>query len=306
MANFGKRYIAKIMARDILIIARRELMLKIKSKVIASSVIILTLVAAITPWISHFAEDKAKTSSSRAALQSTESTNFSIALFALVLLYMIISLSGSFLALTIIEEKSGRIMEVLLSAVSPRKLLLGKIFGLLTFSIGQFLLIVTTWLVSSQLAGSPAVSGVSAADLAIYLLWFLPAVIAFSFIYGGLGALISRSEDSGALQGPMSILLIGIVYLASYSLTNPNAEIVKVSRFIPPFSYFVGLGQLLILGKITEPIIISYVASLIFTCATVYFALSAFDANLLENGKFSFKKFFNRNLSDRPLKKVSR
>jgi ABC-2 type transport system permease protein len=221
--------------------------------------------------------------------EGDESIDIEVSLFALVLLYMIISLSGGFLALTIIEEKSGRVIEVLLSSISPRQLLLGKILGVLIFSLTQFTIVVATWLVSSQMASSSALKGISTSQLVFYLLWFLPAVISYSFIYGGLGALISRSEDSGAIQGPISMLLISSVYGATYSLSNPSASFVDFAIYIPPFSFFVAPAQYLLTRELTFQLVVGYCLALLFTGMTVRLALVLFERNVLNNHRITFK-----------------
>jgi ABC-2 type transport system permease protein len=272
------------MGDDLLIIARRELRLKFRSKAILISTFILIAIAAISPWISR--------SDGQSESSSVADQNYTIALFAVVLLYTILSLSGSFLAFTIIEEKSGRVMEILLASISPRQLLLGKIVGVLAFSLAQFVAVITTWLISTELAGKPAIEGVTATQVSYFLLWFFPAIISFSFIYGGMGALISRSEDAGSIQGPISIFLIGSVYLAAYSLSNPTSRIVEVATYLPPFNFFVALGQLLATGKLTQAIALGYLLAIIFTAFTIFIALTAFENNLLNFGKFSIKRFF--------------
>jgi ABC-2 type transport system permease protein len=273
------------MADDLLIIALRELRLKFRSKAILISTFILIAIAALSPWISG--------SGGESASSSRSEESYTIALFAVVLLYTILSLSGSFLAFTIIEEKSGRVMEILLTSISPRQLLLGKIVGVLAFSLAQFIAVITTWLLSTAFAGTPAIEGVTAIQVSYFLLWFFPALISFSFIYGGMGALISRSEDAGAIQGPISILLIASVYLAAYSLSNPTSQVVEVATYLPPFNFFVALGQLLATGELTQAIALGYLVAIIFTALTIYMALSAFERNLLYFGRFSINRFFN-------------
>jgi ABC-2 type transport system permease protein len=387
------------MDREIWIVARREVALKFKSKVIAFSAIVILAISAASPWISHFANtkpqvlhvgvlpessltpstlksaaanvksgdaitfrfhllknlatverllksnkysvvigkdgnrstflinshtspaavtllksitqqislqeflaysnvsitDMAQFLSGRESLvtsikEDKKPVDYSVAIFALVLLYMILSLSGGFLALTIIEEKSGRIMEVLLSSISARILLLGKILGVLLFSVAQFSLVVATWVISSNLAGSAVIRGTSISQIAFYLLWFIPAILAYSFLYGGLGALITRSEDAGAIQGPMSILLIASVYSAVYSLTSPDNSIVKVAMLIPPFNFFLAPARYLTTGEIEGSMIVGYLIAIAFTAAAIYLAISLFEANVLNNKKFSLKR----------------
>lgn len=221
------------------------------------------------------------------------SIDYSVALFALVLLYMIISLSGGFLASTIIEEKSGRVMEVLLASISPRQLLLGKILGVLSFALFQFTAVVFTWLISSNLAGSNLIEGVTGFQLLWYFLWFLPAILAYSFIYGGLGALVSRSEDAGAIQGPMSLMLIGSIYVAIYTLTDSTSSLAQVATYIPPINFFVGQAQFFAQGAISGPVVIGYCLALAFTVVVILSALSLFEANALNNRKFKLRRFFS-------------
>jgi ABC-2 type transport system permease protein len=215
--------------------------------------------------------------------------DYSVALFSLVLLYMILSLSGGLLALTIIEEKSGRIMEVLLSSISPKQLLIGKILGVMLFSIIQFLAIVTTWIVSSNMAHSSVIDGVTITQILFYLAWFVPALLSYSFIYGGLGALVSRSEDSGAIQGPMSLMLLASVYGAAYSLSNSSSELVAVAMYIPPFNFFITPAQYLSTGKLTCSMAIGYSIALIFTAVVLNVAMNLFEKNVLNNHRFSFR-----------------
>jgi ABC-2 type transport system permease protein len=272
------------MANEIAIIARRELRLKFRSKAVGISTLILIVIAAVSPWLTN-SDEKTQ------PLSATDQ-RYTVALFAVVLLYTIISLSGSFLTFTIIEEKSGRVMEVLLTSITPRKLLLGKIFGVLAFSLAQFFTFFATWLISTEIAGAPAIENVTALQFAYFLLWFFPAVISFSFIYSGLSALISRSEDAGAIQGPISLLLLGSVYFAAYSLSHQGSEIVRIATYLPPFNFFIALGQLLATGELTRAIALGYLSAIVFTALTIYLALAAFEANLLYSGKFSLKRFF--------------
>lgn len=216
--------------------------------------------------------------------------DYSVALFALVLLYMILSLSGGLLALTIIEEKSGRIMEVLLSSISPRQLLLGKILGVLIFSVIQFFVIAATWIVSSNLAHSSVVHDLTVTQILFYLAWFIPAILSYSFIYGGLGALISRSEDSGAIQGPMSLLLIASVYGAAFSLSNSGSDFVTYAIYIPPINFFIAPAQYLSNGVITQSMVIGYLISIIFTVAVIKGAIFLFENNVLKNRRFTLKR----------------
>jgi ABC-2 type transport system permease protein len=214
--------------------------------------------------------------------------SYPVALFGLVLLFTIISLSGGFLAITIIEEKSGRIMEVILSSISPTTLLIGKIIGVLLFSLTQFICVIAIWIISNISAGTTVVKDLGFSQIFFYIMWIAPAVIAFSFVYGGFGALISRSEDSGALQGPMTILLVGSVYLAVYGLLNPDMAIVRIGMFLPPFNYFVALGQLLYSGQFSRDILASYILALMFSFLAIFVATSTFRSNLLHTQRFNF------------------
>jgi ABC-2 type transport system permease protein len=87
-------------------------------------------------------------------------SNYPLAMADSILLYTLILLSSSTLALGVVEEKANKVIEILLSAIKPKELLLGKILGLSIFALLQFIFLGVTSTLSSHFAGANYFHGV--------------------------------------------------------------------------------------------------------------------------------------------------
>ena len=137
-----------------------------------------------------------------------------IAEVGIVLLYLAITLYGSYVLTGVVEEKSSRVAEVLLSRVPPPSLLGGKIAGIGLAGLAQFAA------VAAAAVGTLLVTRPSGLPLGTYaaipmlVVWFVLGYAFYSVLYGSLGSLASRTEDAQAAAGPIIALLAGI-YIAA-------------------------------------------------------------------------------------------
>lgn len=140
---------------------------------------------------------------------------------------------GAFLMMGVIEEKSTRVVEVLLSHVKPRTLLAGKILGLGILALGQLLIIVAGLiggLASAQ--GIEIPSGVWG-SVPILLITFLLGYAFYAALFAATGSTVSRQEDAQAAQLPAMIPLFIGYGIAFTSLGNADAIQVTIASFIP-------------------------------------------------------------------------
>lgn len=150
----------------------------------------------------------------------------------MMLLWIATFTSGNYLLTSTIEEKSSKVMEVLLSAVSPMQLLLGKIIG--------YSLVSAVMLVSY---GGMAIAGLAAASMSdlvtvpqlVYLaVFFVMAYMFVATIMVSVGSAVSDLREAQSLVGPaMMILMIPLVLWLPIS-DNPNGWVATVASFIPP------------------------------------------------------------------------
>jgi ABC-2 type transport system permease protein len=167
----------------------------------------------------------------------------------MMLLWICVFTSANYLLTTTIEEKSNKVMEVLLAAVSPMQLLAGKILGYSAVS-----------LVTLVMYGGAGLAGLSAAamlDLVpishlVYLgLFFVMAYVMVASMMAAVGSAVSDLREAQSLVGPVMILLVIPLMLWMPIIQNPNGVLATVASFVPPAIPFV---MILRLTAATEPI----------------------------------------------------
>jgi ABC-2 type transport system permease protein len=155
-----------------------------------------------------------------------------------VLLYMSILIFGQFVLMGVLEEKSSRVVEVVLSRVTPRQVLTGKVMGIGVLGLSQLLLFgAAVWFTMSQVElDGVSLGGVSMTILVPVILWYLLGYAFFSVVYAALGATISRQEDmQGVVIIPVILLLPGY-FISLIGSENPTSTLVEIASLVPPTS----------------------------------------------------------------------
>lgn len=171
---------------------------------------------------------------------------YAVGMAAIMVLMFITIMGISVLSAGVVEEKSSRVVEILLTTVRPRTLLMGKILGIGSGMLVIFLIYVAGILGGLGIAGILDNMGdVFDAFGALGIWGYLPMVLAwiilgyftFASITGGLAATVSRQEDLGAIQTPIIFMQLIPLYVAIYLVPfQPDATITKVLSYIPVFS----------------------------------------------------------------------
>ena len=159
------------------------------------------------------------------SLEATQGENGSqgdaiaqVAGFIFAMLFYFASLMfGMAIATSVVEEKQSRIVEILATAIPIRQLLIGKVLGSSVLAVGQMILFVGVALIGVSFTefGSflPSLAGPSA----WFLVFFLVGFVALACVWAVCGSLASRSEDLQATTMPMSLLLVGLLFLGMWA-----------------------------------------------------------------------------------------
>jgi ABC-2 type transport system permease protein len=153
------------------------------------------------------------------------------------LLWISVFTCGQQLLTTTIEEKSSRVMEVLLSAVSPIQLMTGKIVGQMV--VGLLILLVYG---GAGIASLIALSQMQNIDLMMFVYLVVYFVIAFFLIasmMAAVGSAVSDIREAQTLLGPVMMILIIPMMLWLPIMRNPNSTFATVCSFVPPISPFI-------------------------------------------------------------------
>lgn len=155
----------------------------------------------------------------------------------LFLIWISVFTAGQYLLTSTIEEKSNRVMEVLLSAASPMQIMVGKIIG--QMAVGAAILCLYAGV------GIAALIGLAMADIIdpVKLLWlavyFLIAFFTIASLMAAVGSAVSDVREAQSLIGPIMIVLVIPMMLWFPILRNPNSLFATVCSFIPPISPFI-------------------------------------------------------------------
>jgi ABC-2 type transport system permease protein len=158
------------------------------------------------------------------------------AFVAVLLLYGQLISMGYFVAMGVVEEKSTRVVELILSTLRPRHLLSGKIIGLGLLGLGQLLLVAAVGLGAAAAAGALEVDGDVLVAAALALAWFVVGYAFYAAAFGCAAALVSRQEDLQSVISPLTIVLMIGFFVSFAVLDDPDGTLAKVVSFIPPFA----------------------------------------------------------------------
>jgi ABC-2 type transport system permease protein len=156
------------------------------------------------------------------------------AFIAVLLLYGQLISMGYFVAMGVVEEKSSRVVELLLSTLRPRHLLSGKIVGLGLLGLAQLLLLGVVGLAAAGLSGALDVNGDVLAAAGLALVWFAVGYAFYAAAFACAASLVSRQEDLQSVVSPLSIVLMVGFFVSFGVAADPDGTLAKVSSYIPP------------------------------------------------------------------------
>ncbi len=162
-----------------------------------------------------------------------------IAFGGLMLMYMAVLLYGSLTLTGVTEEKTNRVVEVLLAAFEPWQLLTGKIVGIGLLGLAQFVGTAVVALVGVQVTGVFDLPEFPIDSMLILVLWFILGYSLYAVAFGAAGALVSRPEDAQSVVAPISVIALAGFFIAFQALQDPTSTLAVVTTFIPPIAPFV-------------------------------------------------------------------
>jgi len=167
-----------------------------------------------------------------------------------LLLYMVVLMYAAAVMRAALEEKTGRIVEILISSVRPWELMLGKIIGVGSVGLTQ----LAVWILCGSLALTLGLPALVAAQpelvdpeaiaqalpgvglLALFLALFLGGYFLYAALYAAVGSMCSTEEEAQQAQFPVIFLLIGPILFLLPIMENPNAPWAVIMSMVPFFS----------------------------------------------------------------------
>lgn len=229
--------------------------------------------------------------------------NFIIPAVFSLLFAMSMVFSSTYMLRGLGEEKENRMMEVLLSSVSHRQLLTGKVLGLSTAGFVQ----VAVWVASLPLLMKLAASSIGGFADAIQLppgflvfgvIYFILGYLLFAVLAAGIGAISSSAQEGQQLSTIYSVFAIIPLWCMGFIVASPDSPIWTVLTIFPLTSPAMVMERLGMINIPTWEIVVSIIVLVLSIIGGLLLAAKIFKTSLLSYGKRSKLKEILHNLKD--------
>lgn len=207
-----------------------------------------------------------------------------------MILYMAIFSWGVTISRSIVEEKGSRVIEVLLSSLTPRDLMLGKLVGVGLAGMTQLSIWALVGLAMSGYAATSAFAMMSSFEIppAVFgylMLYFLLGFLLYSALFMTVGAACSTEQDAQQFQGLITLPMIVPLMTLMLLIQNPASTFAVVLSLIPLFAPMMMLARIILLEPPMWQILLSVALLLASIYLSIVFAARVFRVGILIYGK---------------------
>lgn len=169
-----------------------------------------------------------------------------------MLIFILVMLYGSMIATSVVKEKSNRSIEMLVTSIHSNCLLFGKVFAGVAAVVTQVAIVLGVALTTYQINRSAwnnkldMIFYIPADVLAAFAIFGIGGFLFYAFLFGALGALVSKTEDINNSTGLLNMILMLIYFIVMFQLDNVDGILMKVCSYLPFSSYsamFVRIGM---------------------------------------------------------------
>jgi ABC-2 type transport system permease protein len=140
---------------------------------------------------------------------------------------------GFWVSMGVVEEKSSRVVEVLLSKIRPAQLLAGKVIGIGILGLVQLAVITVFGLAIALITDVIEIPPGTLGTIGLVFLYFIVGYAFYSCAFAVAGAIVSRQEELQSTTAPLSLMLYASFFLAFFAVNNPDSVVAKVVSFVP-------------------------------------------------------------------------
>lgn len=216
--------------------------------------------------------------------------NYSYAYLFLLVLYLMIITYGQLIATSVTSEKSNRSIEILVTSANTTSLICGKVIAAALAGVIQLATMIGSGILAYNLNKEAwnsmldSVFDIPYDILLIFILFGGVGYLFYAFIFGTLGALVSKTEDISSSITSINMIFILVFFIAMFNIGNADSILMKVSSFIP-FSSIMTMPTRFAMGNVSMlEIIISFVILIVSTMFVAYMAAKIYSMATLRYG----------------------
>lgn len=210
-----------------------------------------------------------------------------------IIVFIFIMNYVSIISQEIAVEKGSRIMEIILSSVSPTTHFLGKLIGILLVIMTQVVIYIGLYFLISfvlrQLNLLDSFEGLNIGELlqgssnvvVLGIVYAISGILIYTVLAGFLGSLVSKTEDVNKMITPIIFLALGGFYVGMFALNSTNNPLVRITSQIPLFTPFIMPFRVAAETVSSTEIVISIIVSVLFMAFVLWFSLLFYKSNVL-------------------------
>jgi ABC-2 type transport system permease protein len=207
-----------------------------------------------------------------------------IAFFAVLILYGQLLTYGYWVAAGVVEEKSSRVIEVLLATIRAKDLLAGKVIGLGLLGLGQLVIVAALGLLMAAVTGAVVIDGALIGAVALSVFWFVLGYAFYSAAFAVAGALVPRQEELQSSTTPLTLVILVSLFLGFAVNSDPEGTLAHVCAFIPTTAPVTMPGRIVLGAAPAWEIAASIAVMILATLALIPLAGRIYSAVVLRTG----------------------
>lgn len=169
---------------------------------------------------------------------------FVVVYVLIIFLFMGVTMYGNMIATEVTAEKSSRVMEILITSISPLKQMFGKVIGMMLLALVQICIFITVAVINITLPHNIEflkTFDVSLSDIPLSLIFgfvffYLTGFLMYAFVYAAVGSLVSRTEELAQATTPLTMVLLAAFYIAIFGLNTPDSTFMIAMSYVPLFT----------------------------------------------------------------------
>lgn len=217
--------------------------------------------------------------------EEVDDTKSVVAYLGMMATYMAIMLFGTWTMSGVMEEKTSKVVEIIVSTLRPKYLLAGKVIGIGGLAVLQILFLAAFGFTAVRISGVlDSVGGLPTSSLIMLGLWFLVGFTFYNTLFAATGALISRLEDAQSASMPITLVAAGSMMVSFAALSNPDGILAVIATFVPLSAPFVVPIRFAFGAISTVTVIASLITTIVFAVLAILGAGRIYEGALLRSG----------------------
>jgi ABC-2 type transport system permease protein len=211
-------------------------------------------------------------------------TKAGLSFFVILILYGQLLTYGFWVASGVVEEKSSRVIEVLLATIRPRHLLAGKVLGLGVLGLSQLLIVAVFGLAVASVTGAVDITGNLLVAVALSVAWFVLGYAFYAAAFAVAGALVPRQEELQSSTTPLTMLILVSLFVGFAVNDSPDGTLAHVTAFLPTTAPITMPSRIILGAAPAWEVAASVAVTILATLALIPLAARIYAAVVLRTG----------------------